>query len=90
MRLFFPALLGLLALAAGSSIVGVVPTLELTEGYIRAQTVGFIASDDVLNRCSADRPCVDGACCNSDGKFPHHDCEAWMASQPLFLQLYRC
>jgi hypothetical protein len=78
MRLLIPALLGSVAIggyasspgSSALSIVGVVPTLELTEGYIRAQTdggVGAAASDEGTSLCSSLKPCVDGSCCNSDG-----------------------
>ncbi|KAI8932594.1 hypothetical protein NX059_010098 [Plenodomus lindquistii] len=49
------------------SLTGVPPTLEITEGYILAQTRSPISKLSDQARCSAASPCVDGSCCNSDG-----------------------
>lgn len=72
MRLWILALFGLLAgcFASNLNSIGVPPTLEITEGYIRAQAdgpFGLSPNDKENFKCSASRPCVDGACCNSDG-----------------------
>lgn len=72
MRLLILALFGLLiaSFATSSNTFGVPPTLELTEGYIRVQTDGgsdLSINDDGKFQCSASKPCIDGACCNSDG-----------------------
>jgi len=50
------------------SLSGFIPTLQVTEDYILSQTnTGFSKYAGSIG-CSASKPCVDGACCNSDGK----------------------
>lgn len=51
------------------SLTGIPPTLEITEGYILAQTNTTLSVLDNQAGCSAASPCVDGSCCNSHGGF---------------------
>lgn len=88
MRLLILALFGLLAacFAASSNPIGVPPTLELTEGYIRVQTdrdFDLSVKGDIEFQCSASRPCIDGACCNSDGMY----LSQWPPLQNVLIEL---
>ncbi|KAF2845251.1 glycoside hydrolase family 18 protein, partial [Plenodomus tracheiphilus IPT5] len=49
------------------SLTGVTPTLDITEGYILAQTNTSVSTLSSSAHCSAANPCVDGSCCNSNG-----------------------
>jgi len=56
--------------APRASLDGVLPVLDIAEGYIRSQTDdGGSAVGSSHTSCSANNPCILGSCCNRDGKF---------------------
>jgi GH18 family chitinase len=53
------------------------PTMDIEEQYIQAQTnenfdVGLISTEH--QQCSAEKPCLDGSCCNANGKLHLRPC----------------
>ena len=84
MRIFlFFALLALIAVSPSNgdsnltlfgaprhSLDGVLPVLDIEEQYIRSQTDGGIKAFGATDiQCSANNPCPDGSCCNSQGVY---------------------
>jgi hypothetical protein len=53
------------------SLDPITPTVDIAENYIRSQTDGGATALGFSSEggCSADHPCLLGACCNSDGGF---------------------
>jgi len=65
---------------------GVLPTLDIAEGYIRESQGIQAAGTEFETSCSADKPCLLGSCCNKDGEYQFNfQCTALIIFRPLRL-----